>query len=49
VPFLAWIRIRNYGEFEEDVIMIKKGLSIFIDFVTHVEDELLLKEGILRG
>ena len=49
VPFLAWIRIRNYGEFEEDVIMIKKGLSIFIDFITHVEDELLFKERILRG
>ena len=29
--------------------MIKKGLSIFVDFITHVEDELLFKEGVLRG
>jgi hypothetical protein len=49
VPFFAWIRIRNYSEFEDDAIMVEKGLSIFIDFITHVEHELLFKEGTLRG
>jgi hypothetical protein len=44
VPFLAWVNKEKYGEFEDDTVVIEKGLSVLIDFATHVEDKFLLKE-----
>ena len=39
----------NYGKLQDDIVLKEESLSILIDFVTHVEYELLLHDGLLGG